>query len=103
MKKRVVASLLFLSQFGSIGHAALTPQSYSSDARITRVAYQENNVVRLKGRAFVSTQILFSPKSTLLMWMVATAMHGWLPFMIIYPTLRLSSLPCLIQIPTLRL
>lgn len=62
MNKRLLASLFCLSQFGSVGYAALTPQSYSSDARITRVAYQENNVVLLKGRAFVSTQILFSPQ-----------------------------------------
>ncbi|MGC1183144.1 TrbG/VirB9 family P-type conjugative transfer protein [Legionella sp.] len=62
MKKQIVASVLFLCQLGSTGYAALTPQSYSSDARITRVAYQDNNVVRLKGRAFVSTQILFSPQ-----------------------------------------
>lgn len=66
MKKWALTSVLLLGQFSSQGFAALTPEPYSSDARITRVPYQENNVVRLKGKAFTSTQIVFSPQEYIL-------------------------------------
>lgn len=65
MKKLVFATLL-IGQLSTTGFAALSLEPYSSDSRITRVAYQDNNVVSLKGRAFISTQLIFSPKEHIL-------------------------------------
>lgn len=48
------------------GHAQNNPVSFSSDARIKYVHYQENNVVPIEGRAFVTTHIKFGDKEEVL-------------------------------------
>jgi type IV secretion system protein VirB9 len=50
----------------SMSFSAITPKPFSSDSRITQVAYQGNNVVALKGRTFTSTQIILSPQEHIL-------------------------------------
>lgn len=64
--KKIFCATLLIGQFSTTGFAALSPEPYASDARITRVPYQENNVVSLKGRAFTSTQLIFSPQEHIL-------------------------------------
>lgn len=49
-----------------VSFAAITPQPFSGDKRITRVAYQDNNVIPIKGQTFTSTQIVFGANERIL-------------------------------------
>ncbi len=53
-------SLGLLSVFIVNAHAKQTPLSFATDSRIKQVAYQNNNVVAIKGSPFTTTQIIFS-------------------------------------------
>ena len=59
MKKNYIVSLILASCFSNAALATLTPQPYPEDARILRVAYQNNNVIPIKGQTFTSTQVVF--------------------------------------------
>ena len=49
-----------LSTFVLNANAKQTPLSFATDNRIKQVAFQENNVVAIKGSPFTTTQIIFS-------------------------------------------
>lgn len=59
MNKYILVSLLLASTLGAPSFAQTLPQPFPSDAHITRVAYQDNNVVPIKGQTFTSTQVVF--------------------------------------------
>lgn len=60
MKKKIIASMLVGTLLSTTGFAEIKPQPYPTDTRITRVAYQDNNVVPIKAQTFISTQIVFA-------------------------------------------
>ena len=67
MKKMLVLSGLVLSLgCSSIAWAEMTPQSVMADERVKQVEYQKNNVVTIRGQAFVITQIIFGDDETIL-------------------------------------
>ncbi len=49
-----------LSVFIVNAYAKQTPLSFATDSRIKQVAFQENNVVAIKGSPFTTTQLIFS-------------------------------------------
>lgn len=90
--KKLITTLLLVAN--ALAFAQQLPQPTKEDARVTRVPFQEHNVVKLKARTFTNTQILFNPKETVLVveggdtagWMVT--FHEHLPYMVfVKPTL----------------
>ena len=65
MNKRIIIAL-WLSTTASVSFATLTPEPFPQDARITRVAYQDNNVIPIKGKTFTSTQLVFGAHERIL-------------------------------------
>ena len=59
MNKSILFSLLLTSQISATTFASIAPQPFPGDSRITRIAYQDNNVIPIKGQTFTSTQIVF--------------------------------------------
>ena len=66
MKTKCLAHLMLASCLSTTAMAAITPQPYPNDTRITRVAYQDNNVIPIKGQTFTSTQLVFGVSERIL-------------------------------------
>ena len=66
MKKKCIASLILAACFSNTALATLTPEPYPEDARILKVAYQNNNVIPIQGQTFTSTQIVFGVNERIL-------------------------------------
>lgn len=94
----VLAAVIGLSVGGS-AIAKQTPISYPADSRIKMVAYHENDVVPVQGRAFVATQIIFSNNEYVLDteggdtmgWMVTTPDNETLQNMVFLKPTQLGS------------
>lgn len=67
MKKKVLLSSLALGFcLASVAMAEITPKSMLADQRVKQVEYQKNNVVTIRGQAFISTQIMFGEDESIL-------------------------------------
>ena len=59
MKKQQLIHFILAGVISSTAMATITPQPFPGDARITRIAYQDNNVIPITGQTFTSTQLVF--------------------------------------------
>lgn len=59
MKKALLLGLVLTAHLNTQSMAAIAPQPFPGDSRITRIGYQDNNVVPLKGNTFTTTQVIF--------------------------------------------